>query len=100
VYVNPPEAVEPGTRRGVDEVMAAAESASRSFGATEHKLRELFDAGETVVAFVTAQAQGRDSGTPVSQEEAHTWTLRDGKVISFEWSRDLRAALAAVGLSE
>ena len=100
VFVNPPEAVEPGTRRGVDDVIAGAKGAAKSFGATKHTIREVFDAGDTVVAFVTAQAWGRDSGIPVSQKEAHTWTLRDGKVISFEWSRDLRAALDAVGLSE
>ena len=39
-----------------------------------------------MVAFVTAQARGRDSGAQVSQEEAHTWTFRGGKVIAFEWS--------------
>ena len=100
VYVNPPEAVDPGTRRGVDEVMAAVASVSKSFGVTEHNLRELFDAGDAVVASVTAHAWGRDSGAQVTQEEAHTWTLRDGKVISFEWGRDLPAALKAVGLSE
>jgi ketosteroid isomerase-like protein len=100
VYVNPPEAVDPGTRRGVDEVMAAVVSVSTSFEATDHQLRELFDAGEAVVAFVTALAWGRDSGAQVTQEEAHTWTFRDGKVISFEWSRDLPGALEAVGLSE
>jgi ketosteroid isomerase-like protein len=100
VYVNPPEAVDPGTRRGIEEIMASAESVSKSFRATEHKVRALFDAGEAVVASVTAHAWGRDSGAQVTQEEAHTWTLRDGKVISFEWSRDLPAALEAVGLSE
>jgi hypothetical protein len=36
----------------------------------------------------------------VTQEEAHTWTFRDGKVISFEWGRDLPAVLKAVGLSD
>jgi ketosteroid isomerase-like protein len=98
VFVNPPEAVEPGTRRGIDEVMGAAAGAARSFGATRHELRELFDAGDAVVALVTAEARGRDSGVQVSQEEAHTWTLRDGKVVAFEWSRDPPAALAAAGV--
>jgi hypothetical protein len=34
----------------------------------------------------------------VVQEEAHTWTLRDGKIVRFEWGRDLRTALEATGL--
>src|SRR4051794_8802337 len=67
VFVNPPEAVDPGTRRGVNEIMAAAESVAKSFGATEHKPRKLFDAGDAVVASITANAWGRDSGAQVTQ---------------------------------
>jgi ketosteroid isomerase-like protein len=100
VMVNPPEAVEAGTRRGADEIVTALENMQSSFDGTEHKLRELFDAGEAVVALVTFYARGRDSGAQLAQEEAHTWTFRDGRIISFEWGRDLPAALAAVGLSE
>jgi hypothetical protein len=33
----------------------------------------------------------------VLQDEVHTWTLRDGKIVSFEWGRDLASALAAAG---
>jgi hypothetical protein len=40
------------------------------------------------------------SGVEVSQEEIHTWTLRNGKPVRFEWGRDLAAALNAVGLEE
>ena len=100
VWVNPPEAVDPGTRRGAAEFVAAVENLTNSFDILEHRLHDVFDAGDAVVAFVTFHARGRDSGAEVTQDEAHTWTFRDGKVISFEWSRDLRAALEAVGLSE
>ncbi len=100
VYVNPPDAVDAGTRRGVDEFVTAVENLERSFESTEHELRDVFDAGEAVVALVTFHARGRDSGAQLAQEEAHTWTFRDERIISFEWGRDLPAALAAVGLSE
>jgi hypothetical protein len=30
--------------------------------------------------------------------EAHTWTLRDGQIVRFEWGRDLQRALEAAGL--
>jgi ketosteroid isomerase-like protein len=100
VWVNPPEAVDPGTRHGAAEVLAAVENLTQSFEKAEHRLHEIFDAGDAVVAFVTFHARGRDSGAEVTQDEAHTWTFRDGKVISFEWCRDRRAALEAVGLSE
>jgi ketosteroid isomerase-like protein len=99
VWVNPPEAVEPGTRRGAAEVGAAIANLAHSFDTVEHRLRQVFDGGDAVVALVTFHARGRDRGAELTQDEAHTWTFRNGKVISFEWGRDLRAALEAVGLS-
>jgi ketosteroid isomerase-like protein len=98
VYVNPPDAVDAGTRRGVADVVTALENLGRSFATTEHELHEVFDAGDAVVARVTFHARGRDSGALLAQEEAHTWTFRGARIISFEWGRDLPAALAAVGL--
>jgi ketosteroid isomerase-like protein len=98
VYVNPPEAVDPGTRRGVEEVVGAIENLSHTFEATDHRLNEVFAAGDVVVAAVTFHARGRDSGAELTQDEAHTWIFREGKVISFEWGRDLRAAREAAGL--
>jgi ketosteroid isomerase-like protein len=100
VWINPPDAVEPGTRHGADEVVTALENLALSFEMTEHVVQEVFDAGDIVVASVTFHARGRDSGAELTQDEAHTWTFRDGEVISFEWGRDLNAALKAVGLPE
>ena len=100
VWINPPDAVEPGTRRGADEVVTALENLALSFEMTEHMVQDVFDAGDVVVASVTFHARGRDSGAELTQDEAHTWTFRDGKVISFEWGRDLNAALKAAGLPE
>lgn len=99
-YINPPEAIEPGVRRGRVEVAQALQSLSESFDTTRYELHKLFEARDTVVASVSFYARGRGSETEVVQEEVHTWTLRDGRVARFEWGRDLRAALEAAGLSE
>ena len=98
-YVNPREAVEPGTRSGREEV-AKALTALGDFDWTSNELHELFDAGDSVVARVTFRARGRGSEHQLAQDEAHTWTLREGRIVRFEWGRDLPAALEAVGLSE
>ena len=98
VYVNPPEAVDPGTRRGVEAFVGAIDNLTHTFEAADHSLNEVFAAGDVVVAAVTFHARGRDSGAELTQDEAHTWRFRQGKVISFEWGRDLRAALEAAGL--
>jgi ketosteroid isomerase-like protein len=98
-FVNPPDAVEPGTRRGVDEVMVAFRAVG-AFETATSELRELFPAGDSVVAAVTFRARSRDSDVELTQEEAHTWTFRNGKVTRFEWCRDLASALTAAGLRD
>ena len=67
---------------------------------SRHELRKLFDGGDTVVASVSFCTRGRGSQSEVVQEEAHTWTLRDGRIARFEWSRHLGKALEDAGLSE
>ncbi|MEJ7804008.1 MAG: hypothetical protein WKH68_11670, partial [Candidatus Limnocylindria bacterium] len=42
----------------------------------------------------------RGTEKEIHQEEAHAWTLQDGKVVRLEWGRDLDTALEAAGLSE
>jgi ketosteroid isomerase-like protein len=92
-YVNPPEAVEPGVRRGQAEVVDALRKSSEVFVSKRHELRELFDCGDAVVAAVRFCAQSH--GVQLDQQEAHTWTWRDGRLVRFEWGRDLEAALEA-----
>jgi ketosteroid isomerase-like protein len=99
-YVNPPEAVEPGVRRGPAEVVEAMRNSSELFDSSGHELHELFDGGDAVVAAVSFRTRGRQSRIELVQEEAHTWTLREGRIVRFEWGRDLGAALEAVGLRE
>ena len=96
-YVNPPEAVDPGIRRGRAEVILALRRARQSSASYRHELHELFELGDTVVAAVSRHA-GRPSSSEI-QEEAHTWTFRDGKVVRFERGPNLEAGLEAAGLS-
>jgi ketosteroid isomerase-like protein len=98
-YVNPADAVEPGTRRGIDEVMVAFRAVG-AFETATSELQDVFPAGDSVVAAVTFRARSRESGIELAQDEAHTWTFRDGRVTRFSWSRDLASALEAVGLGE
>ena len=54
-HVDPPEAVDPGIRRGRKEVMLALRRSRQSFPLYRHELHELFDAGDTVVAAVSGE---------------------------------------------
>jgi ketosteroid isomerase-like protein len=98
-HVDPPEAVDPGVRRGRTEVMLALRRSRQSFPSYRHELHELFDLGDTVVAAVRFHGTARHGSKTeiIQEEEAHAWTFRDGKVVRFEWGRDLEAALEAAG---
>jgi ketosteroid isomerase-like protein len=99
-YVNPPYAVEPGVRRGVPAVAQAMRRFAEVWEESRHELRELYDCGDTVVAAVSWHIRSRASERELVNEEAHTWTLREGRITRFEWGQDLGKALEAAGQSE
>jgi ketosteroid isomerase-like protein len=94
-FVNPPEAVDPGIRRGRAEVARAFRNISGSFDSIRHELHQLVDAGDSVVAWVSFCTRSAGSEAEIVQKEAHTWTLHSGKIVRFEWGRNLGAALEA-----
>jgi ketosteroid isomerase-like protein len=97
-YVNPPYAVEPGVRHGPAEVVRAMRGFAEVWKSSRHVLRELFDGGDRVVAAVSWYTLSRESESELVQEEAHTWTFREGRITRLEWGTDLAVALNAAGL--
>jgi ketosteroid isomerase-like protein len=75
-------------------------SAHELFDSPRYELHEVFDYGDTVVAALSFYARTRGSESEIVQEEAHTWTVRQGKITRFEWGRDLGGALEAAALRE
>ena len=96
-YVNPPYAVEPGVRRGLDAVAQAMRRFAEVWDQSRHDLRELYDCGDAVVVAVDWHIRGRGSERDLVNKEAHTWTLREGRIARFEWGQDLAIALEAAG---
>ena len=99
-YVNPPYAVEPGVRRGPVAVAQAMRRFAEVWEESRHELRELYDCGDSVVAAVSWHIRSRGSERELVNEEAHTWTLHEGRIARFEWGQDLEMALEAAGLPE
>jgi ketosteroid isomerase-like protein len=99
-YVNPPYAIEAGIRRGPVEVARAMRGFGEVWEMSRHELHELFDCGDIVVAAVSWYTRSRGSQSEVVQEEAHSWSLREGRIARFEWGKDLIKALEAAGLRE
>jgi ketosteroid isomerase-like protein len=98
-YVNPPGAVEPGTRRGIAAYEDALRSINNAFEDIRIEVREIKDVGDQVVVFATYTARGRTSGVQRENEDAYVWTVRDGRAVSFQWFSDPADALNAVGLA-
>jgi uncharacterized protein len=99
-YVNPPGAVEPGTRRGIAAYEDALRSINEAFEDIRINVREIKDVGDRVVVFATYTARGSSSGAQRENQDAHVWTLRDGRAVRFQWFSDPADALKAVGLAE
>ena len=96
-YVNPPYAVEPGVRRGLDAVAQAMRRFAEPWEESRHELRELYDCRDVIVGAVNWHIRGRGSERELVNKEAHTWTLREGRIARFEWGQDLgKARLCAV----
>ena len=96
-YVNPPYAVEPGVRHGLVAVTQAMRRFAEPWEESRHELRELYDRGDAVVAAVSWHIRNRGSEKELVNEEAHTWTLREGRIARFEWGQDLGTALENAG---
>ena len=99
-WVNPDNAVEPGTRRGIDAFEAAWSSARDSFETIEFEPRDFLDVGADVVLITVMRARGHGSGADVEHPQGHVWTIKNGKAVRLRWFHDPDLALEAVGLSE
>jgi hypothetical protein len=82
--VNPPEAVEPGTRRGIDDFGDAAQKLLQGWEFWRAEVEQFETRGELVAVVVNYRTRGRGSGIDVEGRESALWTVR-GKVVRYEW---------------
>jgi len=100
-WVNPPDAVEAGTRRGTQGFQGAQSSVGRAYSSIGFEIERQIDRGDRVGVIVEMLYRGRGSGIEVGQRLGLVFTIREGKVARFEWSREpeelLDRALGAEG---
>ena len=63
-------------------------------------LKELFEVGEQVVAWVDWQVRGRTSGIDTALDATSINVIRQGRIVRQQWFFDHAKALEAVGRSE
>jgi ketosteroid isomerase-like protein len=99
-YVNPAEAVEPGTRLGLSAFTKAVEKLLQSWEYWRADVEEIETVGDQVAVVVRYRTRGRGSGIDVEGRESALWTLRGGKVVRYEWFKRPEEAFEAAVLAQ
>ena len=79
-FVNSPTAVEPGTRRGFDEVTAAARAQWEILLDARHEIDRAFDRGDEIVTLGRLSRRMPGSEAVLEQPILMAWTIRDGRL--------------------
>ena len=99
-WVNPSDALEPGTRTGIEAFVSITEGLDDTIRNLRMDVERLIDAGGRVVVIATMRGHGSASGVAIERRHGSVWTIRDGKAVRFQWFYEPDRALEAVGLSE
>jgi len=84
-YVNPPNAMEPGVRRGLEAFAQAVANTLEGWESWKMELEDMTASGDDVAVVVRYRARGRSSGVEVEGRESALWTVRDGRVVRYAW---------------
>ena len=94
-YVNPPNAVESGTRHSRDTLSKVREV----YPDFRVEPERFVDAGEDVVVIGIAHGTSA-SGVVAQWRQGYIWTVRDGRAVRFRWFNEPSEALKAAGVAE
>jgi ketosteroid isomerase-like protein len=102
-YVNAPEAVEPGTRRGHDELATVARTQWESLPDGRQEVDRLHERGNEIISVGRVSRLMPGSDIRLDTPILLSWTIHDGRVTRIEMlgtGPDFTRALEAAGLSE
>jgi ketosteroid isomerase-like protein len=96
--VNPPDAIETGTRSGRDELRAAFQRLHDEFEFESLDILEMYEGPRGVVVVSHWVGRGRSSGAPLGATLTHVLEMSDGVVVTYRWFRSVAEGRAAAGL--
>jgi ketosteroid isomerase-like protein len=103
-YFNSPSAIEPGTRRGRDEIAAVMRAQWELLTDGRWETDQIYDRGEEVIALGRISRRMPGSDARLEGQSLISYKIRSGKMVRIEvlaFGRDeVHAALEAAGLSE
>jgi ketosteroid isomerase-like protein len=98
IYVNPPYAMEAGTREGRDAVEEIWNGIYSLFEFETVEVLEIAEAPRGVLVVLRYRGRGKASGAPVDVPMAHVLEHRDGRVARLAWYGTRDEAAEAAGL--
>jgi len=103
-YVNSPAAVEPGTRRGYDEVTAVLRTQWESLPDARQEIDRLYDRGDEIIGLGRLSRRMPGSDARIEDRVLISWKIHNGKVTRIEVlgasAGEVQEALKAAGLEE
>ena len=102
-YVNAPAAVEPGTRRGHDEIVAVMRKQWEILSGALQEIDRFDDRGDEIITVGRVSRTMPGSDARLSNPLLISWKFRDGKLIRLEQlgaGPDFPDALKVAGLRE
>ena len=96
-WVNPHDAVEPGTRRGADAFNDAIASVFATWDDVRFDTERMIERGDDVVALGVLHGRLHAAGMEVDSPHGQIWTFRDGRVSRMRWFNSHRETLEAAG---
>jgi ketosteroid isomerase-like protein len=99
-WVNPPDSVETGTRRGPDSFNEAIASVYEGWEDSRFEPARVLASGDDVVALGELRVRGRAVGVEVTREHGQLWTFRGGRLARMRWFNTHRETLEAAGLAD
>jgi ketosteroid isomerase-like protein len=83
--------------QGVDGLAELFREWTSAWESCRIEAEEFHDLGEQVVVFVTVYARGSGSSIDVEMENAHVWTMREGRAAAIRAYTDRERALREAG---
>ena len=80
VFVNPPNAVEPGTRRGHEQLREVARKQWEFLGDATQRIERVHERDDAILTENVARRQISGSGVPIENRLLMAWTVRNGLI--------------------
>jgi ketosteroid isomerase-like protein len=97
-WVNPDYAIEPGTRRGREEIRRAIERIFEFFETVDVESMERTPDGRILVV-TRVRSRGMGGGPGIEALTGTLFTIRDGLLLRYEWFRSPEEAIEAAGMA-